>query len=96
MQYFEKVGAKKRLFCFPYAGGGASIYRLWGSLLPSDVELYAIELPGRVHLREPPAKNMKELIDILYAEILPLLDKPFFACQRSGVEKNRTLEVVCV
>src|SRR5262249_50351266 len=31
--------ARLRLFCFPYAGGGASIYAPWGRLLPADVEV---------------------------------------------------------
>lgn len=77
VNYTPKPDAKKRLFCFPYAGGGAGIFRLWGQLLPADIELYAVELPGRVHLREPAAKDMKELIDIIFPEIEPLLDKPF-------------------
>ena len=77
VNYQAKPDARKRLFCFPYAGGGAGIFRLWGQFLPDDIALYAVELPGRVHLREPAAKDMKELIDILYPEIADLLDKPF-------------------
>ncbi|HZM99204.1 MAG TPA: thioesterase domain-containing protein, partial [Pyrinomonadaceae bacterium] len=33
--------ASLRLFCFPYAGGGASIYRSWASRL-SMVELLPV------------------------------------------------------
>jgi medium-chain acyl-[acyl-carrier-protein] hydrolase len=36
-----------RLFCFPFAGGSASIYRLWSSELPEHVEVCAVQLPGR-------------------------------------------------
>jgi medium-chain acyl-[acyl-carrier-protein] hydrolase len=39
--------AALRLLCFPYAGGGASIYRTWPAGLPENVELLAVELPGR-------------------------------------------------
>jgi surfactin synthase thioesterase subunit len=35
------------MFCFPYAGGGASIYRRWGQALWPLAELYAVQLPGR-------------------------------------------------
>ena len=28
-------GPKLRLFCFPYAGGGAYIYRSWSNTLPT-------------------------------------------------------------
>jgi len=36
-----------RLFCLPYAGGGASTYRPWAASLPPDVQLCAVQLPGR-------------------------------------------------
>jgi surfactin synthase thioesterase subunit len=36
-----------RLFCFHYVGGGASIFQSWLHKLPSDIEVYAVQLPGR-------------------------------------------------
>ncbi len=36
-----------RLFCFPYAGAGASVFREWGKGLPEGVEAFAVQLPGR-------------------------------------------------
>ena len=33
--------ARLRLFCLPYAGGGASIFRTWPSALPADVAVCA-------------------------------------------------------
>ena len=36
-----------RLFCFHFAGGGASFCRDWGNYLPAGIELIAIQLPGR-------------------------------------------------
>jgi surfactin synthase thioesterase subunit len=35
------------LFCFPYAGGGASIYRTWAQNLWPLADVYAVQLPGR-------------------------------------------------
>lgn len=75
---FQKSGnLKKRLFCFPYAGAGAAVFRPWVALLPPEIELIAVELPGRVHLKEKAPETMEELIDVLYPEILLYLDKPF-------------------
>ncbi|CAL9376674.1 thioesterase II family protein [Streptomyces sp. enrichment culture] len=36
-----------RLLCFPYAGMGASLYRSWPALLPEDIEIVAVQPPGR-------------------------------------------------
>jgi surfactin synthase thioesterase subunit len=67
-----------RLFCFPYAGGAASIYRQWANRLPPGVEVIAVELPGRgKHLAEPPFRRMPMLIDRLATIIPPLLDVKF-------------------
>jgi len=36
-----------KLFCFPYAGSGASVYRAWGKLLEKNIQGFAIQPPGR-------------------------------------------------
>ena len=36
-----RAQAKARLFCFPHAGVGASVYRLWPKGLPDDIEVCA-------------------------------------------------------
>lgn len=67
-----------RLFCFPYAGGGASIYRSWVPLVPLHVELLAIQLPGREkRFRERPLANIDEFIAGLLPALIPLLDRPY-------------------
>jgi medium-chain acyl-[acyl-carrier-protein] hydrolase len=49
--WFERLSASKepslRLFCFPYAGGSADIYRRWRWWLPHQIELCLAHLPGR-------------------------------------------------
>ncbi len=56
-----------RLLCFPYAGGGASIYRPWREHLPPDVELCGVQLPGREsRLSEPPWYQLSTLIPQLH------------------------------
>jgi medium-chain acyl-[acyl-carrier-protein] hydrolase len=70
--------ARIRLFCFTYAGGGASIYRPWTRELPPEVELCAIQLPGREsRLLEEPYAEMTALVDQLSAALDPYLDLPF-------------------
>lgn len=67
-----------RLFCLPFAGGGASTYRLWPAALPSSVEVCPIQLPGREdRYREPALTSMVGLSRALSRELLPFLDKPF-------------------
>jgi medium-chain acyl-[acyl-carrier-protein] hydrolase len=69
--------AALRLFCFPYAGGGASVFRRWGAALPG-VEVRAIQLPGReARLREPPLHRLEPLLEILLDVLRPALDRPF-------------------
>lgn len=70
--------ARLRLFCFPYAGGGASVYRNWARQIPSTVEVIPVELPGRgKRLTEPPIRKMPALIEALTPVITPLLDMKF-------------------
>ncbi|RAJ38452.1 surfactin synthase thioesterase subunit [Kitasatospora sp. SolWspMP-SS2h] len=40
-------GARLRLVCFAYAGGGSSAFADWPRGLPDDVEVCAVRLPGR-------------------------------------------------
>lgn len=70
--------ARLRLFCFPYAGGNALVFRKWADLLPKDVEVVSVQPPGRGNrIREAPFTKMMHLVQAL-AEVLPAyLDKPF-------------------
>jgi len=70
--------AKMRLFCLPYSGSGAVAYRTWPDNLPREIEVCAIQLPGRENrLRERPFTQVQPLVDAIVAEIAPYLDKPF-------------------
>jgi len=70
--------ARVRLFCFPYAGGGAFEYRAWAYGVPPEVEIGAIQLPGReARLRETPFTKLHELCETLAQALAPYLDKPF-------------------
>lgn len=70
--------ARLRMFCFPYAGGGASAYRGWGASLPQEIEVCPVQLPGREgRLREPPFTRSEEMIAAVAEALTPWLDLPF-------------------
>lgn len=70
--------AHLRLFCFPYAGGGASIFRLWAKELPSEIEVIPVQLPGRERrMREAPFSKIEPLLQALIQVLPPYLDRPF-------------------
>jgi len=69
-----------RLFCFPFAGGGSAVFRGWVEHLSPDIELVAVEPPGRLHrIRERPIRTMRAFLDGLVPAMEPLLDRPY-AC----------------
>lgn len=73
----KKASAANRLFCFPFAGGGASAYRSWIDEAGADVELCLIQYPGRENrLRERPFTRAGELVSALVDGIADLLDRP--------------------
>ncbi|MFD8411434.1 thioesterase II family protein [Streptomyces sp. NPDC059650] len=54
--------AERRVVCFPHAGGSASFFRTWAEHLGPDVELQAVQYPGRENrLAEPLMASMGEL-----------------------------------
>lgn len=76
--YKPKSKAKLRLFCFPYAGGGSSVFRTWSDDLPDWIEVCPTQLPGRENrILEKPFHQMSDLIKSIAQAIKPYLDLPF-------------------
>src|ERR1044072_4876389 len=72
------VHAALRLFCFPYAGGGAAIYRGWENYVPPGVEILAIQPPGRGNrFRETALDRMEDVGASAAKAKETLLDLPF-------------------
>jgi medium-chain acyl-[acyl-carrier-protein] hydrolase len=70
--------ARVRLFCFPYAGGGASIFRSWPDELPKDIEICAVQSPGRENrFREARYTRLSALVPVLGEALMPFLDVPY-------------------
>jgi surfactin synthase thioesterase subunit len=69
---------RRRIFCFPYAGAGAAIFRTWVDFLPSDIEVCVPLLPGRdARINEAPISEMAPLIQSLIGQIAPRLTLPY-------------------
>ncbi|MDQ3983151.1 MAG: thioesterase domain-containing protein [Actinomycetota bacterium] len=67
-----------RLFCFPYAGGSAATYRAWSDVLPPDIEVQSIQLPGREwRLKEEPYTSVFPLVEDLAVVLKEFFDSPF-------------------
>ena len=70
--------AQMRLICFPYAGGGAPIYASWPDHLPTNIEVIAVQPPGRYErIQESPPRNIREIVDALLPVLIPILNLPF-------------------
>ncbi len=67
-----------RLFCLPYAGGGASIFRSWQRRMSSSVDVCAIQPPGRENrIAEPPVPCARTLVAMICDAIFPLMNIPY-------------------
>jgi medium-chain acyl-[acyl-carrier-protein] hydrolase len=70
--------ARLRLFCFSFAGGSATEFLPWHPLLAPEIELCAIQLPGRgARFAEPPLTMMSQVIDTIGQLIAQNNELPF-------------------
>jgi surfactin synthase thioesterase subunit/aryl carrier-like protein len=67
-----------RLLCFPHGGGSASVFRDWQSLIGEEVEVWAVQLPGREGRRhEKPHRSLTRAVAELVGSLGRHLDQPF-------------------
>ncbi|KAF1007478.1 MAG: Thioesterase PikA5 [Luteibacter sp.] len=70
-------GASARLVCLPHAGGSASAFRRWRDLLPDDIDLLAVQYPGREdRYTDPFATDIGKLADELVVALAVHMDRP--------------------
>jgi surfactin synthase thioesterase subunit len=56
-----------KLFCFPYAGGSAVVYKQWKQLLHPGIDLMPVELAGRgTRTREASYKDLEEAVEDIF------------------------------
>ncbi|HGP4332947.1 TPA: pyochelin biosynthesis editing thioesterase PchC, partial [Pseudomonas aeruginosa] len=66
-----------RLACFPHAGGSASFFRSWSERLPPDIDLLALQYPGREdRFNEAPATRLEDLADGAALALRDFADAP--------------------
>jgi medium-chain acyl-[acyl-carrier-protein] hydrolase len=70
--------AALRLYCFAHAGAGASAFASWANTAPSEIEIVAIQLPGReTRLSEPPLDSFAAAATSIAELIAAQPDVPF-------------------
>ncbi|MEG1039034.1 MAG: alpha/beta fold hydrolase [Pseudomonas sp.] len=66
-----------RLVCFAHAGGSASFFRDWACSLPGDIDLLAIQYPGREdRFNEPCLSDMHSLAEAACQALQGYADRP--------------------
>jgi medium-chain acyl-[acyl-carrier-protein] hydrolase len=78
VRYKASPRASLRLFCFPYAGGAAYLFRQWPQFLPDFIDVCAVQPPGRGgRLREQPFTRLDALVAAATSALIPFMDMPF-------------------
>ncbi|WP_428431098.1 thioesterase II family protein [Photobacterium chitinilyticum] len=73
-----KTSAEIDVYCLPYAGGNASIYRQWDSYLPEWIAVQPVEFPGHgVRICEDLVASVPELTEELFIDLLAQQRRPF-------------------
>ena len=57
-----------RLYCLPYAGGTAGIFRPWCDLLPPGIDVWGVEYPGHGSRISEPLTDRIDVLAELVAE----------------------------
>ncbi|PSL51989.1 surfactin synthase thioesterase subunit [Saccharothrix carnea] len=66
------------LVCLPYSGGRASVYKGLAALLPDDVEVCAVELPGHGRrFAEAPMTSLRPLVEQLADVVAEQVRRPY-------------------
>lgn len=66
------------VFCLPYAGGGASVFRSWLGALGPGAQAVPVQLPGRESRhREAPAERLRDLVVALADVIAAHTGRPY-------------------
>lgn len=67
-----------RLYCLPYGGGSASVYKTWQSAFSDDISVIPIQLPGRQdRIHERPIESMQEMVETLTEVLGNDLNQPY-------------------
>lgn len=71
---------KIKLFCLPYAGGSATLYRQWINMLDNSIELRPVELKGRgSRFNESFYNGFQDAVDDIFEIIKPEIENSQYA-----------------
>ncbi len=74
----DNVRSRVRVFCFPYAGGGASCFKSWVKSFPASIEVRCAQLRGREsRIREAPVASIADIVEEAAMAMRGLEEKPF-------------------
>jgi len=93
----ERRNARARVLCVPYAGGSAQIYHALARSMPEDIEVGAVQLPGRWSRRlEPLLTRVSDASRILAGELARLPQRPYvlFGYSLGGVIAFETARIL--
>ena len=66
------------LFCFPFAGGGATAYSHWIGRFPANLQVIGVQLPGRgERINEAPFRTIPALADAFIEATQLMMQQPF-------------------
>ncbi|MFE9539669.1 thioesterase II family protein [Streptomyces sp. NPDC006691] len=75
----HRANPRLRLYCFHHAGGSAAEFTRWHRYLPQDIDVCAVQLPGRgARIKERPHTRMRPLVAELAGQITTDLPMVFF------------------
>jgi pyochelin biosynthesis protein PchC len=76
--YAPRPDARLRLVCFPHAGSTAGAYARWAATLPENLEVVAVDYPGRGGpATEAPAVDMNALAAAIREALLADTGRPY-------------------
>ena len=76
-RYHPRPDAGHRVVCFPHAGGAATYFHSFSSAMPPEVEVLAVQYPGRQERRlEPMVDDLAELADLVVPSLVDRADRP--------------------
>jgi surfactin synthase thioesterase subunit len=69
--------ARLRLYCLAHAGAGASTFARWAAVVPPEIEVAPIQLPGReTRADEQPLRQFAPAVEAI-ARVIKLDERPF-------------------
>lgn len=78
VKFSESNNAKIKIFCFHHAGGAASFFGSWVKHFGEDVQLIAVQLPGRWdRINEEALNTIPEIVSACSDTLLNEVDRPF-------------------